>query len=358
MTHYERVRATIDHKPVDRVPRDFSGEPYIWEMLEKHFETENHDDILDKLGVDRRSVGPKYIGPELKTFEDGSFEHIVSGGPVYKSFPSANGIMVDSIVKFPWADVEEPEDLEGRWGWNGKKEWWDFSYVTKRIEELEERGEYWITAHGDPSGMQHISMWAGDEMFLMTLAGDEDLAVAMIEKHNENRLWHALNTLEAGKGKIHELNGGGDYGAQSSMLISPEMFRKYFKPLYVNFYKEIKKNYDVEIFFHSCGAIEPIIPDLIEAGVTILDPIQTSAVGMEPRGLKQKYGSKLCFHGGIDVQSFLPFATPDEVRAKVKENCEILGSDGGYIIAPSHAVQPDTSLENILAMYDLTVEDK
>ncbi len=355
MTHYERVRATLDHQPVDRVPYDFSGEEVIWKQLEEHFQTEDRDTILDYLGVDRRTVGPKYIGPPLKTFEDGSYEIIVSGGPRMKQYPSTNGMLVESIVHFPWANVETPEDLEGLWGWDGKKEWWDFSYVKESIQRLEERGKYWITAHGDPSGLQHISMWAGDEKFLMTLALDEDLAVAMIEKHNEIRLWHALKTLEAGEGKIHELNGGGDYGAQNSLLISRDMFRRYFKPLYEKFYREIKKNFDVEIFFHSCGAIEPIIPDLIDVGVTILDPIQTSAAGMDPHVLKAKYGDRLCFHGGLDVQSFLPFATPQQIQEKVEENTRILGEGGGYIAAPSHAVQPDTSLENVLAIYGLSV---
>lgn len=197
-------------------------------------------------------------------------------------------------------------------------------------------------------------MWAGDEAFLVTLAADEDLAVAMIEKHNEIRLWHALKTLEAGKGKIHELNGGGDYGAQNGLLISPEMFCRYFKPLYQRFYQEIKRNFDVEIFFHSCGSIERIIPDLIEVGVTILDPIQSSAEGMQPSELKRKYGESLSFHGGIDIQSFLPYATVEEVRSKKQELLATLGRGGKYLVAPTHMLQPDTPVENILEIYQQT----
>lgn len=353
MTSYERVRNALNHKPTDRVPFDFLAEEVVWKQMENYFHTSNHEDILDLLGVDRRIVGPKYIGPPLQSFADGSHEIIVSGGPRQKDIPTANGLTATSIVYFPWSHVEDAADLEGLWGWSGKQEWWDFSGVTEDIEALEARGEYWISAHGDPSGLQHVEMWAGDEMFLMTLAADEELAVAMIEKHNEIRLWHALKTLEAGKGKIHELNGGGDYGAQNGLLISREMFCRYFKPLYEKFYREIKKNFDVEIFFHSCGSIATIIPDLIDVGVTILDPIQTSAAGMDLRVLKRQYGDKLCFHGAMDVQSFLPFASPDEVRAKVKETTAILGENGGYIMAPSHNLQPDTPLANILALYGL-----
>lgn len=350
MTSYERVRNTLDRKPVDRVPYDISAEDIVWERLQDYLGKSSREDVMRELGIDRWTVGPRYAGPPLKTFEDGSYEIIVSGGPIMKKLETAVGF-AESIVKYPWADVEEPEDLEGRWGWNGKKEWWDFSNIEEDIDRINEGGRKWITAHGDPSGLQHISMWAGDENFLMTLAADEDLAVAMIEKHNEIRLWHALKTLEAGKGKIHELNGGGDYGTQNGPLISREMFCRYFKPLYKAFYKEIKDNFDVEIFFHSCGGIEPIIPDLIEVGVTILDPIQSSAAGMREADLKKKYGDKLNFHGGIDIQSFLPYATVDEVLAKKQEMIEVLGKGGGFLLSPTHMLQPDTPIENILAIY-------
>lgn len=351
MNSYERVRNTIDRKSVDRVPYDILAEDVVWERLQEAMGLTTRDEVRMELGIDRWTVGPRYIGPELKTFPDGSHEIIVSGGPVCKEFLTPSGPIENTVV-WPWADVEETEDLEGRWGWSGKREWWDFSHMEEDIDALNESGAKWITAHGDPSGLQHISMWAGDEKFLMTLAADEELAVAMIEKHNENRLWHALKTLEAGNGKIHELNGGGDYGSQNGLLISPAMFRRYFKDLYVNFYREIKKNFDVEIFFHSCGGIEPIIPDLIEAGVTILDPLQSGAAGMEPKSIKTKYGDRLCFHGGMDVQTFLPNATPDEVRARRKEMEEILGAGGGgFILSPTHNLQPDTPVENILAIY-------
>ena len=195
-------------------------------------------------------------------------------------------------------------------------------------------------------------MWVGDEKFLLLLAENPDLVMAMIEKHNEHRLEHALQTLEAGEGRIHELNGGGDYGTQNGLMISRSMFRRYFKDLYINFYRAIKKNFDVEIFFHSCGSIAALIPDLIEVGVTILNPIQVRARGMEIETLKGNYGNELTFHGGIDIQQLLPFGTEGEVRHAVRRTIEILGANGGYILAPTHALQPDTPIGNILAMYE------
>ena len=239
-----------------------------------------------------------------------------------------------------------------RWGSSGKLEWWDFSEIPAQIDALEAAGPYWITAHGDPSGLQHLQMWVGDERFLLLLASDPDLAMAMIEAHNRGRLEHALKTLEAGGGRIHELNGGGDYGTQKGLMISPRMFRHYFKELYLRFYCEIKRCFDVEIFFHSCGGVADLIPELIEVGVTILDPIQVRARGMEIEALKARYGDRLTFHGGIDIQELLPKGTVDEVRREVRRVIDTLGAGGGYILAPTHALQMDTPVENMLAIYE------
>ncbi|MCX6376013.1 MAG: hypothetical protein NTU88_08300, partial [Armatimonadetes bacterium] len=106
-----------------------------------------------------------------------------------------------------------------------------------------------------------------------------------------------------------------------------------------------------------CGAVRDAIPDLIELGVDILNPIQPAAVGMEPEGLKRDFGDRLCFHGGIDIQYLLPLESPDTVRREVQRRVEILGDGGGYVLAPSHNLQQDISTENILAMYDLALRD-
>ena len=350
MTPYKRVRTTFSHQTPDRVPLDFYASGAVIELLYNYFGINSEMELLKILKIDKRRVAPKYIGPPLKSFEDGSHEIVVSGGPHWKKIDDAG--YTESCVHFPWADVETPEDLNERTGWNGKIEWWDFSKVKEELDAFERVDEYWIAAHGDPSGLQHLCMWAGDENFYSILASDEDLAFAMIEQHNKYRLEYALKVLEAGDGRIHELMGGGDYGAQEGLLISKNMFNQYFRPLYLKFYSEIKKNFDVEIFFHCCGSVVDLIPDLIELGVTILDPIQTSARGMDLHMLKNNFGDKLNFHGGIDIQGFLPKATEEEVRSEVRKVISILGKNGGYMLAPGHAIQNDTPLNNILVMYD------
>ena len=352
MNSYERVYAAVNHQNPDRVPCDFLAEPIVWERIMNYFGVTTQEEVLDILDIDIRSVGPRYIGPPLITDENGLHEIVISGGPRVKRLYNEVGDYTEGIAWFPWADVEDPEDLLDRTHWIGKMEWWDFSHVEEDIDRINEKQPRWIKAHGDPSGLQHLTMWVGDEKFLCDLIADEDLAIAMIEQANKNRLEHALKTLEAGNGKIHQLDGGGDYGTQNGLLISKPMFRSFFKDLYVNFYREIKKNFDVEIQFHSCGSIAELIPDLIEVGVTILDPIQRTAAGMDVRNLKRNFGNDLTFHGAMDVQQVLPKYTPEQLVEEVKSTIEILGDNGGFILAPSHNLQFDTSIENILTMYE------
>ena len=104
--------------------------------------------------------------------------------------------------------------------------------------------------------------------------------------------------------------------------------------------------------YHTCGAVRRLIPDYIEMGVDILNPIQVSATGMEPAGLKRDFGDTLCFHGALDIQTILSQGTPDEVRAEVTRLCRVLGQGGGFILAPTNNVMPETPVENILAVYE------
>ena len=140
---------------------------------------------------------------------------------------------------------------------------------------------------------------------------------------------------------------GDDVGAQNTMLISPQLWRKFLKPRYARLARFVKRG-GAKFFFHSDGWIEPIIPDLVEIGVDILNPVQPES--MDPARLKKAYGDALCFEGTISIQRTLPFGTPEEVVREVKERIETLGPTG-LILGPTHAIQPDTPIENILALY-------
>jgi uroporphyrinogen decarboxylase len=153
---------------------------------------------------------------------------------------------------------------------------------------------------------------------------------------------------------------GDDFGSQSSLLIAPELWRKYFKPRMSDLIKEVKRiNPEIKIAYHSDGCNYEIIPDLIETGIDVLNPVQTES--MDPEILKQKYGENICFFGGIAVQSTLPFGTPAEIRNEFSWLRNTLGKGGGWICAPTHHVQLDTPVENFFALLGqsgLKIKDK
>lgn len=142
---------------------------------------------------------------------------------------------------------------------------------------------------------------------------------------------------------------GDDVGSQHDMLISPRLWRKYLKPRMATFIAELKAiNPSVKVAYHTDGNVERIIPDLIEIGLDVLNPVQPAC--MDPAKLKKQYGKNLCFWGTIDEQHTLPFGTPSDVEAEVRLRVETVGKDGGLILGPTHHVQLDTPMENFWAM--------
>jgi uroporphyrinogen decarboxylase len=149
-----------------------------------------------------------------------------------------------------------------------------------------------------------------------------------------------------------------DYGTQDSQLISPEQFREVFKPHLRRVFDAVKKTApDAYLFFHSCGNVRPILPDFIELGVDILNPVHVSAAGMEPAALKRDFGDALTFWGGgVETQHVLPNGTPEEVRDDVRRNLEALAPGGGYVFNTVHNIQNDIPPENIVAMREALAE--
>ena len=148
-----------------------------------------------------------------------------------------------------------------------------------------------------------------------------------------------------------------DLGTQVSLLMSPKMFREQVKPKFKAFNDHLKSLGDAKIMFHSDGAIDPLMEDLIEIGVDILNPVQTSTKGLEDTlALKEKYGDRLSFHGAIDVQQVMPKASADELKMEVARRIHDLGQSGGYIIAPCHNIGYDIPVENVLALFQAAQE--
>jgi uroporphyrinogen decarboxylase len=213
------------------------------------------------------------------------------------------------------------------------------------------KDEYWIV------GVTVTTIWEtawalrGYEQLMIDMATQPDLAETILDIPYHYHLAAARKLVEMGVDMIWL---GDDVGAQNSMLMSPTMWRRLLKPRLASFIASIKGiNPALKVAYHSDGAIWPIIPDLIEIGLDILNPIQPAS--MDPAEMKRKYGQALCFWGTIDEQHTLPFGTPEDVRAEVRRRLDTVGVGGGLIIGPTHHVQLDTPLENFWAMVEAII---
>jgi len=190
----------------------------------------------------------------------------------------------------------------------------------------------------------------GLEKFLMDLMLEAEYIDPLLDKIQEIHTFYGKKMIELG---ADVLWCGDDFGTQQSQIMDMETFRKYFKPRFKQMFAEYKKvNPNIKLAWHSCGAFAPFIPDFIEIGLDIVNPLQPMATGMEPELLKKEFGNDVVFFGGICVQDLLPNRSPEEIKNEINRRAKTFGKNGGYIVAPAHNIQDDTSIENILAFFD------
>ncbi|MGQ9631202.1 MAG: uroporphyrinogen decarboxylase family protein [bacterium] len=341
MNSKERVLTAISHRQPDRVPIDFSATPEVWEKLKKHFGTSDSEEVLIKLGVDIRGIRGKYVGPPLPRYPDGSWEDVY--GIRLKSVRYDTGAY-DEVAVFVLDDAKTPKDIEShRWP---SADWFDFTRVPEACKRLE---DYAIVA-GGPGVFQRVTWLRRMDKVLMDMVEQPEMAATLMGKLTDFHEAYYSRFLEAGRGGIDILYVTDDYGMQGGLLMSPELWRKFIAGN-LRRLVDVAHKYGAKFMLHSCGSVRELIPDLIDIGVDVLDPIQTQAKGMNPDELKAEFGDALSFHGAIDTQTTLPFGDADGVRREVRQRIEVMGKGGGYILAPTHNIQPDTPLENILAMY-------
>jgi uroporphyrinogen decarboxylase len=246
-------------------------------------------------------------------------------------------------VDFPLSGATSVGELEKhRWP---SPDWFDFSDFAERLEPWK---DFAVMATG-ASVWQHPSFLRGLDNLMVDLLMEPEMAHFIMDKFTDFYLGYFDRMLSAAKGRIDILRQADDLGTQRSLFFSAELFRTFIKPRIARLV-DLAHSHKVKFMYHSCGAIVPLIDDLIEIGVDILDPLQALADGMDPQALKANFGKRICLHGGIDTQYLLPRGTPEEVRTEVRTRLEILGKGGGFILAPCHVLQLDVPTENILAM--------
>jgi len=330
----------------DRVPMDFPANPWVLERLHRDLGAASHKDLLLRLGADivdlRGVVDPVYRGPVPYERELGDGVRENYWGWRQKVVRTATG-PEDNYVEFVLAGARSVEDLE-RHPWPSA-DWFDFSDFAERLEPWR---DFAIMASG-PSVFQHATFLRGIDNLLMDMAARLEMAVYLMDRFTNFFLEFCDRMFAAAGSRIDILRVADDLGTQRALLFSPEMVRTFVLPR-LGKLADLAHRHGAKVMFHSCGAILPIVADLIETGVDILDPLQAAAEGMDPRVLKNRYGDRLCFHGGICTQRLLPYGTPEEVRAEARRRIGILGAGGGYIMAPCHVLQMDVPTENILAL--------
>ncbi len=347
MDSKERVKTTLAHEIPDRLPVNFRAVGAVCNKLQKRFDVD-YEGLLQHFNVDFREVNPPYIGPEFPDKDGAEIDIWGVGRSVVQHEDGGRDVMV---TYNPLAEAETAEHVAGH-NWP-KASWFDYSAVPDLC-----RGHkgYALSSNGIHSegwhGIFHLLTYLfGMEKGIMYLVARPDLVEVAITKIMEFQVEYYSALFEAGKGQYDLLFYKDDFGSQNNLLISQKMFRDFFLP-HTKTLCDLAKNYDVSFIQHSCGAVYKIIPDFIEAGVEVLDPIQVTAKGMDVVELKKNFGADLVFHGGIDTQKLLPFGSAEEVKSETRRIIEVLGEDGGYFFSPAHRIQADTPDENILAMYE------
>lgn len=348
MEPYERIVCAVRHQPTDRPPIDYVATPEFNASLKRHLAVETDEQLLRRLGVDIRRVEGHFVGPPELSGAAGV-------GALGKDFlgvvwkPMANEFATyNEIAHHPLGIATTVRDID-QYTWPSV-DWFEFSHLKEEIRRLNQDRRYAIQLFG---GGAFETPWymRGMSRFLMDLVECPDIAEAICRHVTEFYKQRTLRAIEESDGQIDIILSGGDIGTQRGMMLDPELWRQRIKPFSRQLIATFK-DMGLMTYYHSCGSIVPVIEDFIEMGLDILDPIQPKAAGMEAEALKRRFGGRLAFHGGIDEQEPLPRGTPQQVRGEVRRLLDVFREDGGYIVCPAHAVQPDTPVENIVALYD------
>jgi uroporphyrinogen decarboxylase len=348
LTPRERVLLAMSLQETDRVPVDFLATPEAWERLKRSLGVADGEEILRCLGCDLRHPRQPYVGPPRRIHDDGSW---TDEWGVRRRRVEHGGAAYDEIVSHPLAGLDTiPELHECPWP---EAEWWDAAVLKEQIREMDRKESYAVALEefGDPGGIFETACYLrGMETLLVDLVERPELAYALFEKITCSLLGKLEIVMKTVGPRIDFVWTSDDLAHQHGPLVSPRLWRELIAPHHERFNRRVHE-LGSRVMYHSCGAVRPFIPGLIDIGVDVLDVLQFSADGMDPAEIKSSFGDRLGFHGGVDVQRLLPFGTPESVGSTVRTLIDTLARGGGFILCPSHNIQVDTPPENILAIY-------
>jgi uroporphyrinogen decarboxylase len=342
MTSRERWEAVLTGKKPDRIPMDIWMTDEARNKLLRYLGCD-YDAMLERLHIDRPIiVGPSLVGRQPDEGTD-------IWGIKYRSVDYGTGIYNEAVLN-PLAAFNSVEEIEASYTWPSV-DWYDFSALHDQIKGQERRP---VLGGGSEPFLIYKNL-RGDEQAFMDLLLNPDMVHYCLDKLFDFCHETSLRLFESIPGQVQITYVAEDLGGQESLMYSPAHIREFLLPRMKRM-NELTKQHGSHPFFHSDGAVREMLPDIIEIGAEVLNPIQWRCPGMERDRLKRDFGDRLLFHGGVDNQQTLPFGGVEEVRDEVMENIRILGEGGGYILAPCHNIQAVSPPENVVALFETGYE--
>lgn len=332
MDSKERVLRTVNFQEVDRIPAGLFGTGFDYEdRLVEHLKADSYEGMYRALGIDlwHCRVGLDYTG-EQRLVNGVSAD--IWGLSLEMPPPLAEMSTVDEVEAYVWPNIND---------FNGER----------LAIEIEEHQEFAVVG-GINSAVFHWYLWlCGQENGLTGLVLQPEVAEAIIRHITDFWVDYLRKVLEIGRGRVDIIENCNDFGTQRSMFVSAEMFRRFFKPSLDRLYA-VTKEYGAKVMQHSCGAVSEIIPDFIEMGADILNPVQVTADGMAIEPLAARHKGKITFYGGLDTQYLLPQGPVERIREETRRVMALFGTGGGYIISGSQGLMLDIPTEHAVAMFE------
>ena len=355
MTPRERALKAINFEEADRVTIDNWMVPEIKKRCMEYWGCENEEELLAFLGVDvRDNYGPSYVGQEFKKFDDDTVADL--WGVRRRQVIYGKGTSHEGIFKeVSWSPLEHMttvEEMEAYEGWPSP-DWWDYSKMKEDCAYW--HPQYFVLNKGDrldrTAQLKPMMYLRGIQQTFVDLAQNPKIVEFIRDRVVNYFVEYNPKVFEAADGEVDMFMMGDDVGGQRGPLLSPEMWRRYFKDGFRT-YVDIAHKYGLKVMYHTCGDVYALIPDFIDCGLDMLQSLQTQATNMDIKRLKQEFGKDLSFQGGMDIQQVLPLGTPDDVREMVKYAADNTKPGGGYFFGTAHNIQADTDMQNVVALFE------
>jgi len=375
MNHRDRLLAAINHREPDRVPVDLGATAVTslhidtHRKLKAHFGINDpeetivnrmmqtvlpHEEILKRFDVDVRGVfmGRLDSRPEIERPLNGSTVYTDEWGVTRIKPPTSHyydlyecpfdreELTITDVNNYNWPDPEDPGRYRG---------------VVERARELREKTDYGVMFVFNVNVVHVTQFMRGFYLWFEDLLLRPELLRTMMRRVVDIHLAVGERILPQVAPYVDIVQVSDDMGTQDRLQFSPEIYREIIKPFHREIYNMIHDLTSAKLWLHSCGAISEVLDDLIEIGVDIINPVQVAAKGMEIESLKERFGDRIVFWGGIDTQKLLPQGSPEEVAETVRRTAKILGKGGGYVLCGTHNIQPEVPVENIITMYDTII---